>query len=90
MTTPARTPCPIIPPSRDVDHEPTRNLLAALYEEGWLAYPATTASLEVVSPDHTRSLTLHLVGVDSSQLTVSVDDDRLPLAWATQYVRASR
>jgi hypothetical protein len=90
MTTPARTPCPVIPPSRDVEHEPTRQLLAALYEEGWMAYPAQDDHLQVVSPDHVRSLTLHLVDVDSPRLMVSVDDDRLPLAWATQYVRAPR
>lgn len=90
MTTPARTPCPVIPPSRDVEHEPTRELLAALYEEGWMAYPAEDGHLQVVSPDHVRSLTLHLVGLDSSRLIATVDNDRLPLAWATQYVRSAR
>ena len=83
----ARKPCPVIPPSRNVEHEPTRQLLAALYEEGWLAYPAEDDHLEVVNPSHTRSLTLHLVDPESSQIRVTVKGDRLPLAWATKYVR---
>lgn len=85
MTVPTRTPLPIIPPPASVNPGPTRDLLSALHQHDWYAYPATAGKTEVVSPDRTRSLTIHLLPTD--ELLASREGQRMPLPWAIRYVR---
>jgi hypothetical protein len=78
-------------PRDDVIDVPTRDLLTAMHEEGWYAYPATgEGRMQVVSPDHTRSMIVELVDLETSRLVAEIQDQTLPLAWATTYVRGEK
>jgi hypothetical protein len=83
---------PVIAPPASVEPGPTRDLLAALHENGWLVQlPAFDGWAMMFSPDGSRSVK---VSIDTEaenldRLEAFVNDVWLPTSWAAMYVRES-
>jgi hypothetical protein len=81
---------PVIAPPDSVGPGPTRDLLTALHEHGWLMQlPAFDGWAILVSPDGSRSMRVEIDrdATDLDRLAAYIDGTWLPTAWAATYVR---
>lgn len=74
---------PIGPPS-GITHGPSRQLIAALYENDWSTEPVTDGRATVVSPDFSRVIVL---GVEGERLVAFIGGERKLLSRAIEYVK---
>lgn len=81
---------PVIAPPKGLEPGPTRDLLTALHEHGWMAHlPATAGWAIVSSPDGARSMKVAIdpLASDLDRIEAFIDNRWLPTAWAATYVR---